>query len=59
MVRAALIARGSNLNQWCKAKQVNRQTIDKALKGERIGRRAQAIRNQIVAELFPDSELAA
>lgn len=59
MVRAALIARGTNLNRWCKANHINRQTVDKALKGERIGRRAQTIRDQVVSELFPDSERAA
>lgn len=58
-VRAALIARGTNLNQWCKANSINRQTVDKALKGHRIGRRAQAIRDQLVSELFPDAESAA
>jgi len=54
-VRAALIARGTNLNRWCKAKRINRQTVDKALKGLRFGRRSQAIRDQLVAELFPDA----
>lgn len=52
MVRAALIARGTNLNRWCKANGINRPTVDKALKGERIGRRAQAIRDQLVTECF-------
>lgn len=59
MVRAALIARGTSLNQWCKANRINRQTVDKALKGQRIGRRSQAIRDKLVAELFPDAEHAA
>ena len=59
MVRAALIAQGTNLNQWCKARGLNRQTVDKALKGERIGRRSQAIRDQITAELFPEAQSAA
>lgn len=59
MVRAALIARGTNLNRWCKAKGINRQTADKALKGQRIGRRAQALRDKIVTELFPETEQAA
>lgn len=58
MVRAALIAQGSNLNQWCKNNGINRQTVDKALKGERIGRRAQAIRDQIADELFPSERAA-
>lgn len=59
MIRAALIARGTNLNQWCKANRINRQTVDKALKGERFGRRAQAIRDRIVSELFPKSDQVA
>lgn len=59
MVRAALIARGTNLNRWCKTQDINRQTVDKALKGQRIGRRAQELRNKIAAELFPEAELAA
>lgn len=59
MVRAALIARGTNLNQWCKAQGINRQTVDKALKGQRIGRRAQALRDKITTELFPDTRRAA
>lgn len=58
MVRAALIARGTNLNRWCKANGINRQTVDKALKGHRIGRRAQAIRDRLVAELFPSENAA-
>jgi hypothetical protein len=54
MVRAALIARGTNLNRWCKTNRINRQTVDKALKGERIGRRAQVIRDRLVQELFDE-----
>jgi hypothetical protein len=59
MVRAALIARGTNLNRWCKAHGINRQTVDKALKGHRIGRKPQAIRDQLVAECFPQADRAA
>ena len=59
MIRAALIARGTNLNRWCKHHDINRQTVDKALKGERIGRQAQSIRDRLVAELFPKSGRAA
>lgn len=58
MVRAALIARGTNLNQWCKANRINRQTVDKALKGQRIGRKPQALRDRLVAELFPTENAA-
>lgn len=42
-VRAAFILRGTTLNEWCKANGLNRQTVEKALKGERYGRRAEAI----------------
>lgn len=60
MVRAALIARGTNLSRWCKANRINRQTVDKALKGQRIGRRSQVIRDQLVKELFnEDADRAA
>jgi hypothetical protein len=59
LVRAALIAQGTNLNQWCKINRINRQTVDKALKGERIGRRAQALRDRIVTELFQRPDQAA
>lgn len=59
LVRATLIAHGTNLNRWCEAHDINRQTVDKALKGQRIGRNAQTLRDQIVAELFPKSGRAA
>lgn len=58
-VRAALIAKGTNLNRWCKANRINRQTVDKALKGQRTGRHAQEIRDRLITELFPDAEWAA
>ncbi len=56
MVRAALIARGTNLNRWCKEHGINRPTVDKALKGERIGKHAQDIRDRLVSELFPECQ---
>jgi hypothetical protein len=52
--RAALVARGSSLNAWCKANGINRQTAEKALRGIRHGRRSLDLRRQIVTELFPD-----
>lgn len=54
MVRAAFVARKSSLNAWCKAAGVNRQTAEKALKGERHGRRALELRKRLIAELFSE-----
>lgn len=51
-VRGALIARGTSLNAWCKARGINRQTAEKALKGERFSRNGAAIRQALVDELF-------
>ncbi len=51
-IRAALVARGTSLNAWCKSHGVNRQTAEKALKGERFGRRANDLRQQMVIELL-------
>lgn len=50
-VRAALIVRGSSLNAWCQTNGINRQTVEKALKGERLSRAAIKIRERLVAEL--------
>jgi len=51
-IRAALVARGTSFNAWCQANSVNRQTAEKALKGERFGRRASLLRQRIVTELL-------
>jgi hypothetical protein len=51
-VRTAFTARGSSLNAWCIANKVNRQTVEKALKGVTGSRNAQLIRRQLVDELF-------
>lgn len=53
-VRAALVARGSSLNAWCKAAGVNRQTAEKALKGERHSANGARIRDRLVRELFTE-----
>lgn len=58
IVRAALVANGSSLNEWCKANGINRQTAEKALKGERHSKTAEEIRSRLVAELFPDEDAA-
>lgn len=51
-VRAAFVARGTTLNAWCKANGLNRQTVEKALKGHRHSRNGATIRSRLVAELF-------
>lgn len=48
-VRAGLVAQGTTLNKECVAKGINRQTVDKALKGERRSKRSQAIINELMA----------
>lgn len=48
-VRAGFVAQGTTLNKWCIAKGVNRQTVDKALKGERRSKRSQAIIDELIA----------
>lgn len=52
MVRAGFVAKGTTLNAWCIANQVNRQTAEKSLKGERRGQRSRDLRErQVVASL--------
>ncbi len=51
-VRAALVARGTTLNAWCKVNSLNRQTVEKALKGLRHSRNGAQIRQRLVDELF-------
>ena len=53
-IRAALVARNSSLHAWCKAAGVNRQTAEKALKGERHSLRAEQLRQRLLGELFPE-----
>lgn len=51
-VRAALVARGTTLNAWCKGNGLYRQTVEKALKGQRHSRNGADIRERLVRELF-------
>lgn len=57
-VRTALIAKGTTLNAWCKANRVTRQTMEKALKGQREGRRSRELRERLINELFPRKRAA-
>lgn len=50
VVRAALVTQGTTLNAWCIAKGVNRQTVEKALKGLRHSKKSRAFVDQLIAE---------
>lgn len=51
-IRAAFVSRGSSLNAWCREHGVNRQTAEKALKGERYSKRAHLLRQRLANELL-------
>lgn len=49
-VRAAFIAKGTTLNAWCRANGYTRQTVDKALKGQRRSKRSLEIVTLLLKE---------
>ncbi len=49
-VRAALILKDSNLSKWAAANGVKRQNVSKALLGEWIGPKAEALVLNIIHE---------
>ncbi|BBF92913.1 hypothetical protein BLTE_15980 [Blastochloris tepida] len=51
-VRAALVARGTSLNALCKARGLNRQTVERALKGERHSKLAAKLRKELANEIL-------
>jgi len=52
-VRAHFVAAGTSLNQWLQERGITRQTAYNALRGKSQGRRAIAIRREILrATLF-------
>lgn len=53
-IRAAFVARGTSLNAWCLESGVNRQTAEKALKGERYSKRAHLLRQELAQMLMPE-----
>jgi hypothetical protein len=57
-IRAALIAQGTSLTAWCKVRHINRQTAEKALRGQRHSKRAEALRARLVAEVLALEEAA-
>lgn len=57
-VRAALVAKGTTLNAWCTANGVARQTVDKALKGQRRSKLSQQLVKRLLSEALGITELA-
>lgn len=57
-VRAAFVARGSSLNNWCIANGVNRQTADRAVRGKTTTRAALQLVERVVAAALPDEAQA-
>lgn len=57
-VRAAFVAKGTTLNAWCTANGVARQTVDKALKGQRHSKLSRQIVRQLLREALGVEELA-
>ena len=53
-VRAAFVASGSSLNNWCIANRVNRQTAERAIRGKTTTRSALTLVHRIVSEALPD-----
>ncbi len=50
VIRGALVTQGTTLNAWCTAKGVNRQTVEKALRGVRHSKKSRALVDQLIAE---------
>lgn len=48
-VRAGLIARGTNLHQWCKARRLNHQNARDCLLGNWNGPKAKRLRRRLLA----------
>jgi hypothetical protein len=54
-VRAGFVNQNTSLNKWCSLSGLNRQTVEKALKGERSGRNAVSLIECVVLAAYPDS----
>lgn len=52
-VRAGFVSQGTTLNEWCIANGLNRQTVEKALKGDRVTKRGRILIERIVPAAFP------
>lgn len=51
-VRSVLISRGNSLNTYLKSRGICRQLAYKALKGRSLGRKAVALRAQIIRDVL-------
>ena len=58
-VRAGFVNQGTSLNRWCIANGINRQTAEKALRGQRRSRLSQDLMAQLLADAGITPDLAA
>ncbi|MCY1644382.1 hypothetical protein [Methylorubrum sp. SL192] len=52
LVRGALTSKGTSLNAWLSEQGINRQLAYRALKGQSLGRKAVAVRAQILRDVL-------
>ena len=52
LVRGALISQGTSLNAWLTERGIGRQLAYQALKGQSLGRKAVAVRAQILRDVL-------
>lgn len=57
-IRGALVIQGTSLNEWCKANDLRRQSVEKVLKGDRRGKKADALRERVIAAVLGTSKVA-
>jgi hypothetical protein len=58
-VRGGFVASGTSLNRWCIANKVNRQTAERALRGQSTTRSAIRLVERIVSDALPAANDAA
>jgi hypothetical protein len=56
-VRGILITNGTNLNEWCNANGLKRQSVEKVLKGDWRGKRADELLALVTKEVLNKNEM--
>lgn len=57
-VRAGFVNQGTSLNKWCIARGINRQTAEKALKGDRHSKMSRALLAELLGAALPGRKRA-
>jgi hypothetical protein len=57
-VRGILITNGITLNEWCNTKGLRRQSVEKALKGDWRGKKADELLALVTREVLNKNEMA-